>query len=123
MYVCMYVCMYVYVCMHAAYIYCYRNIRSPIMSGQFMLLSKYAIYFLVFHSVATDTPSPHTYTLPHSSRPMTCLVWEKPQFNPPRMNLQLTVQPLAPAPGRRSLICPVTVATSFSIIVALDRSL
>jgi len=50
--------------------------------------------------------------------------WGKPQFNPPRMNLQLTVQPLAPAPGRRSLIChTVTMATGCSIIVALGRSL
>jgi len=65
------------------------------MCGHFMLPSKYVINFLLFVNVATDTLllSDDVFG------------WGKPQFNPPRMNLQLTLQPLAPAPGRRSLIC------------------
>jgi hypothetical protein len=84
--------------MYAAYISCYRKITHHIVGGQFMLPAKYAAGLLVCVNVATDAPpSPPSNDV---------FAWGEPQYNPPRMNLQLTVQPLAPAPGRRSLIWP-----------------
>jgi hypothetical protein len=64
-----------------------------------MVPSQYAISLLIFVNVATDAPSP-----PPPPPTDDVFGWGKSQFNPVGMNLQTTVQLLAPAPGRRSLI-------------------